>query len=258
MVPELDITGIVLTYNEAPNIGRILRQLQWLPRVVVVDSKSTDDTQKIVDQFDNTDFIQRSFDNHTNQWNFGLQETNIDTEWVLALDADYYFPDDLCQEILHILKNKPNKDAFWLQFKYAIQGRVIKSGIYPPVQVLYRKDKAIYKNDGHTQRLHVEGSSGRLQHKAIHDDRKSFKRWLISQLNYAELEAEKLSISSADNINRRDRVRLKYKSTPILIFFYCILWRSGWRDGLWGWMYAYQRLLAEILLQYKLFQQKTD
>ena len=38
------ITALILTYNEAPNIGRILERLDWARDIVVVDSFSDDDT----------------------------------------------------------------------------------------------------------------------------------------------------------------------------------------------------------------------
>ncbi len=33
--------------------------------------------------------FKRAFTTHAEQWNFGLEQTGITTEWVLALDADY-------------------------------------------------------------------------------------------------------------------------------------------------------------------------
>jgi glycosyltransferase involved in cell wall biosynthesis len=84
------ITPLVLTYNEAPNIGRVLDRLAWAGRVVVVDSYSDDATEMIAKTYPNVAWIQRAFDCHANQWNFGLRETGIDTEWVLALDAVSY------------------------------------------------------------------------------------------------------------------------------------------------------------------------
>ena len=33
--------------------------------------------------------VERRFTTHAEQWNFGLEDTGITTEWVLALDADF-------------------------------------------------------------------------------------------------------------------------------------------------------------------------
>ena len=83
------ITPLILTYNEAPNISRALGGLGWAKEIVVVDSFSDDETVQIASSFPNVRVIQRIFDCHRNQWEFGLKETGISTPWVLALDADY-------------------------------------------------------------------------------------------------------------------------------------------------------------------------
>src|SRR5436853_6996478 len=83
------ITPLILTYNEAPNIGRTLEQLRWARDIVVVDSFSDDDTLEIISRFPQARVYQRKFDSHDRQWNYGLRETSITTEWVMALDADF-------------------------------------------------------------------------------------------------------------------------------------------------------------------------
>ena len=83
------ITPLILTYNEAPNIARALAGVSWAKDIVVVDSFSDDETVAIAKSFPQVRVFQRTFDNHRNQWEFGLKETGITTPWVLALDADY-------------------------------------------------------------------------------------------------------------------------------------------------------------------------
>ena len=82
------ITPLILTYNEAPNIVRSLGALSWAKDIVVVDSFSDDDTITIAKSVPAVRVFQRAFDSHRNQWEFGLKETGISTPWVLALDAD--------------------------------------------------------------------------------------------------------------------------------------------------------------------------
>ncbi|HJU92485.1 MAG TPA: glycosyltransferase, partial [Pyrinomonadaceae bacterium] len=93
------ITPLILTYNEAPNIARTLTGVSWAKDIVVVDSFSDDDTPEIARSFPQVRVIQRTFDSHRNQWEFGLRETNIATPWVLALDADYVLSDELIEEL---------------------------------------------------------------------------------------------------------------------------------------------------------------
>src|SRR5215204_1989322 len=93
------ITPVILTRNEAPNIGRTLEQLCWAGDIVVVDSFSDDGTLEIVSGFPQVRVSQRMFDSHAEQWNFALRETGISSEWVLALDADYMLTPAFVEEL---------------------------------------------------------------------------------------------------------------------------------------------------------------
>ena len=94
-----DITPVILTYNEAANIGRSLERLAWARDVVVVDSGSTDETLAIVARFSNARTVHRPFDTHAEQWRFAVGETGVATDWVLRLDADYMMQPALQDEV---------------------------------------------------------------------------------------------------------------------------------------------------------------
>ena len=80
------ITPLIITYNEAPNICRTLGKLLWAQRIVVIDSGSTDGTVEILRGYPQVEVIQRPFINAASQCNFGL--TQVVSPWVLSLDAD--------------------------------------------------------------------------------------------------------------------------------------------------------------------------
>src|SRR6266581_2185529 len=123
------ITPLILTYNEAPNIERTLSRLAWAARIVVVDSFSTDETCDIVRRFPQAEIVQRKFDEHTTQWNFGLVQ--IKTEWALSLDADYVLSDELVTE-LKSLTPVEGVNAYFASFKYCVHGRRLRASLYPP------------------------------------------------------------------------------------------------------------------------------
>jgi len=241
------ITPLILTYNEAPNIARALAGLSWAKEIVVVDSFSDDETVAIAKSFANVRVVQRVFDNHRNQWEFGLKETGITTPWVLALDADYVVSNDVVAEIEQ-LRPEEGIDGYRAKFIYCINGKRLRSGIYPPVTVLYRRDAATYVQDGHTQRVALQGTIEELRAPLMHDDRKSFRRWLRSQGRYTELEARKLAGADASELRSVDRMRRWVVVVPPAMFVYCLVVRGGVLDGWQGLYYAFQRTVAELML----------
>ena len=251
------ITPLIVTYNEAPNIGRTLEQLRWARDIVVLDSFSDDDTLETVSDFPQARIFQRKFDSFAGQCNFGLRETGITSEWVLSLDADYVVTDEMIEELTS-LNPKADTDGFRAGFTYCIHGRRLRSGVYPPVTVLFRRLEAIYVDDGHSHRVNVSGSVRNLKSRIRHDDRKPLSRWFQSQQRYMALEAKKIVSADAESLGIADRVRRLRVIAPLAVLFYCLIVRGGVLDGWAGFYYAFQRMLAELLLSLYLIEQDLE
>jgi glycosyltransferase involved in cell wall biosynthesis len=240
-----DITPVILTFDEAPNIGRCLERLSWARDIVVVDSGSSDGTQEICARFAQVRLFTRPFDSHAAQWSFAIGETGIEGPWILALDADYMLTQPLVDE-LRTLAPPDRVDGYWLSFRYAVMGKVLRSGIYPPVLSLFRRAAGRYVQDGHTQRAKVEGETRSLKAVAIHDDQKPFERWLRSQAAYARLETEKLL--GAPPSSGKTWLRTRTPFSILAMGFYCLIWRGALLEGPAGWFYALQRMIAEGMI----------
>lgn len=251
-----DITGLVLTFNEAPNIERTLGKLSWLREVAVIDSNSTDGTAERAAAFTNVRVVKRAFTTHAEQWNFGLAQSGS-TEWVLALDADYVLGDALIEEIKN-LNPAAGVQGYSASFDYCIDGRPLRGAAYPPVTVLYRRRYARYEQDGHTQRVRVDGTVLPLHARICHDDRKSLAHWLGAQARYMELEAVKLTTAAAGSLGVLDRVRRWIVLAPPAMFVYCYLLRGGILDGRAGLFYALQRATSESILSMFLLRRYAE
>ena len=83
-----DLTAIVLTKNEEKNLPDCLQSLRgFASRVVVVDSGSADRTVEIA-RAHGADVLVHAFTSHARPFNWELENANIQTEWVLRIDAD--------------------------------------------------------------------------------------------------------------------------------------------------------------------------
>jgi glycosyltransferase involved in cell wall biosynthesis len=241
------ITPVLLTYNEAPNLPRTLAALSWARSIVVVDSFSTDGTLGLLKGDTRIGVVQRKFDSHASQWNFAIGETGIATDWILALDADYVLSPELIAE-LGALKPAPGTDAYRARFDYYVRGQRLWGSLYPPVAVLFRRGRGIYVQDGHTQRLHVTGAVRDLAAPIAHDDRKPFAHWRASQLRYCRLEADKLARTPWAQLRWPDRLRQGIVIAPAAVLAYVLIGRGAALQGRAGWQYAFQRVWAELVL----------
>jgi glycosyltransferase involved in cell wall biosynthesis len=248
-----DITPVILTYNEAPNIGRVLERLTWANRIVVVDSYSSDETLSIAEEFSNSEVFKRKFDTHASQWNYAINETGISTDWILALDSDYVLTDEFVSE-LDKLQLTDKITGYKANFVYCVNGKPLRGTLYVPVTVLYRRSGALYEQDGHTQRILFSGIVGQLESKILHDDRKPLSRWLWAQGRYMSIEADMISTSSWSDLTFTDKIRKLIFVAPLATLFYCLVIKGGLLDGWAGFYYAIQRTVAESILSLKLIE----
>lgn len=245
----LDLTVLILTWNERENIRRTLEALSWAERVLVVDSFSTDETIGIASAFRNVVVIQHSFESFALQCNFGLKQ--ISTEWVLSLDADYVLTPELSREIQAVSEEREIA-GYFVAFNYNVFGRRLCSTIYPPRAVLYRRTAAVYEDEGHGHRVRITGGVRTLRGRIDHDDRKPLSRWIESQDRYAQIEAAHLLRTQTRALTVQDRMRRKLFIAPPAMFLYLLFGRGVILNGWPGWYYVLQRTIAEMLLSLRL------
>ena len=247
------ITPLIITYNEAPNICRTLDKLLWAKRIVVIDSGSTDATVEMLRGYPQVEIIEHPFADFVSQCNYGLMQ--VASPWVLSLDADYQLSDKLVRELAS-LAPPDSAVGYQARFVYRINGRPLRGSLYPPRIVLYRRDQAFYRQEGHAHRVVLDGEVLPLNGVIYHDDRKPLARWLTSQQRYAREEAEHLLAAPPGTLRRTDKIRLMGWPAPIGAFFYTLLVKGCLFDGWPGWYYALQRTTAEMLIALEIIEHR--
>ena len=251
LTPSDLLTALILTKNEEPNLKRVLDELTWLQRVVILDSFSTDATLDIAARYPNVEVHQRAFDTHGNQWNYGL--SLLKSKWALTLDADYVLTPEFIAETKAIIQS-PKHTAYMSAFKFLVFGKRLPGDNTVPRPVLFDMALCNYYDDGHTQRLNINGTTGHYKSFILHDDRKPLSRWLSNQDGYAIKESRKLVNTSSENEPISARIRKTKILAPFFVFFHCLFVKRLIFGGWTGWHYTLQRTLVEILLAIRLIE----
>lgn len=248
------VTPVILTFNERENIARTLDRLHAFPRIVVLDSGSTDDTRAITARYSNVAWHERVFDNHSAQWNHAL--SLAETDWVLSLDADYVVTAELLAELASLPDDASS--VYRIPFRFCVHGRPLRATLLPPRAALFRRSKAHYVQEGHTQILRYGDHAPLLRHSILHDDRKPLARWLWAQSRYVALEAEKLTDASEPGLDLADRLRQWIVIMPVLAPLYILVGKGLVLDGWRGWHYAASRTLVELMYSLELIDRRLS
>lgn len=189
----LDLSVIVLTYNEELHIRRCLENVAPIAKTIyVIDCFSTDRTKVIATELGATVVERQWPGNQAEQFNWALDNLRITTKWVLRLDADEYLLPELVQELQEKLPTLPD-DVTGVIFnrRHIFMGKWMKRGIYP-VKLLrtFRYGKGTCE-----QRLmdeHIQLSEGRaveFEHDFCDHNLNNLSWFCHKHVNYAIREA---------------------------------------------------------------------
>lgn len=240
---------MILTLNEEENLGRCLASLAQFPRVVVVDSGSTDGTERIARESRNVAWFVRSWDGFGGQWGYALAETGIGTPFVLALDADMAVPRELAAELAGFA-TRADVDGAVIGFEYRIQGRPLAGSLYPPQLRFLRRSKARAGQKGHAHVLEIAGRAVRAKGRLVHDDRKGLEAFVRAQVGYSAHELPAL-FEARHGVRVPQWLRRRAAFTPCLVWLLAWLSAGGPLRGAAARRYALERLIYEAMLRWR-------
>jgi glycosyltransferase involved in cell wall biosynthesis len=197
MVP---VTVIIAVRNEAANIAACLESLRPARRICVVDSGSTDATVTIAARLGAEVFQYRYGPGLPKKRQWALDTIDLDTDWVLLIDADERVPAMLWQEIAQAVTAEGPERGFFICKGFHFLGRRFRFGGFSFDAVLLinrhacRFEKLAFDADDQLdmevhERMIVEGGIGRLTTPLIHDDFKGLESYLTKHNHYSTWEA---------------------------------------------------------------------
>jgi glycosyltransferase involved in cell wall biosynthesis len=241
------VSVMVFTLNEEIHLPGCLASLAWCDDVIIVDSFSTDGTERI-SKAHGARFFQHKFEGFGSQRNWALDETEPKHPWILVLDADERVPPELAEEMRAKLDRAPmNIAAYRIKRRFHMWGKWLKhSSLYPTWVVrLFRFGRLRYENRGHAETQTVDGDIDVLEHDLIDENLKGTVEWFERQARYArkeaayELESEgkgggAAELLTGDPLVRRaalKRVAGRVPGRALLYFGYSYVLRGGFLDG---------------------------
>lgn len=260
----LDITTIILTYNEEIHIRRCLENVcSFSKKVYVVDSPSTDKTVEICQEFSNVELVVHKYPgNQAAQFNWALDNLKIETEWVLRLDADEYLLPELVDELrTKIPELDTNITGVTFKRRHIFLGRWMKQGTYPIMILrMFRKGKAKCEQrlmDEHIELL--DGASMTFEHDFVDHNLNNLSWWAQKHVNYAIREAAELldveyNITGTSSLARhlspttlhKRSLKLKYARQPLFwrsfaYFCYRYFFKLGFLEGKEGFLWHFMQ-----------------
>ena len=273
---QIPYSFVVLTFNDEMHIGRLLTSIQNLhAKIYILDSGSSDKTEEIC-RTGVTSFVYHPFENHPKQWHAALQIFQIDTPWIIALDADQIISPELFSQ-LKTFNDHAFADINGIYFnrKNYHRGKWIKHGGYYPFYMLkmFRVSQGFSDlNENMDHRFLVTGKTtiwktGYLLEENLKEN--SIQFWLDKHGRYSDLLAaeevermrgKRLQAVTPNIWGKPDQRRAYYKMLwwklprymrPLLYFIYRFVFQLGFLDGLTGIIFHFLqgfwfRLLVDI------------
>ncbi|WP_316832704.1 glycosyltransferase family 2 protein [Pedobacter aquatilis] len=188
---------IILTYNEAIHLPRLLDSIKDLGApLFILDSCSTDSTLAIAASY-GAEVKTNPFENHPQQWDFALKNFDIQTPWIIGLDADQMVTPELFK-LLSAFDDEQYKGINGIYFnrKNFFHGKWIRYGGYYPLYLLKMFRNGIgYSdlNENMDHRFIVPGKTiiwkkGHLLEENLKENDISF--WFKKHERYSDLIAQ--------------------------------------------------------------------
>lgn len=279
----LNLTAIILTYNEEIHIQRCVKSIiDIVDEIVIVDSYSTDKTiQKLkkFKKFKKIRIFKNRFINQAKQINWALHNVKFSTQWILRIDADEYFTKTLKEKIIIKLKNKQkNFSGISLNRIVKFINREINFGITSPHKTLriWKKNKGKCLDHWMDEQIIVEGRVTHVDNSLIDHNINNFDWWLEKHRKYAKREAinfflinNNLDLKDKPKKNLRqinDYYKNKYNKIiiyykipifirPIFLFLYSYIFKLGFLSSWQGLIFnLFQVLWFRFLVDLNIFK----
>ena len=278
------LTVIILTFNEEKHITRCIQNLKRITdNIIIIDSMSTDRTVEIATALGARVFQRAWPGNHSDQFNWALDNCNITTTWTMRMDCDEYLLDELIDEINTKLPlTKPETGGYIIKRRVIFMDKWMKRGGFYPHRLLRIWRTGTGRLEERAMDEHVvldKGETEAFLYDMVDHNLNDLTWWTHKQNNYASREVKDLldierGTTSANNVDvslkgeqssRKRWIKEKVYSKiplfvrPFIYFIYRYIIRLGFLDGGAGLVWHFlQGFWYRFLVDAKMYELKRN
>ena len=275
------IAVVILTFNEEIHIERCIRSAQRVTdKIIVVDSFSTDETCAIAQSLGAVVY-QHKFENQARQFNWALENCDIEAQWIWRLDADEYIEPALAEKALDAIEHvAEDVNGIYVNKKIVFMGQpLLHGGWYPAPQIkIIRKGFGASEDKWMDEHLVVfSGNTIAVDGDQTDENLNDLTWWSHKHVNYASREAiNTLMIEYGlenhekevqpkffgTNAERKRWLKIKYAKTPLFVrpminFLIRYILKGGFLDGKRGFIWHFlQGYWYRMLVDCKILELK--
>lgn len=279
---DVTIAAIILTKNEERHIRRCLESLRDVcDEVVVVDCFSDDKTVELASEM-GARVVQHPWKNYATQFNFGVYECGIESDWIWRIDADEYLEGGLGEAVRRMVDTcGDDVNGIYVRKRIDFMGRpLLHGGWYPSYHLkVFRRGHGECENRWMDEHIRLfDGVAVTVNVGNQVDANLNDLTWWTGKHNgYAVREMADLLMAEygvdashqevypkffGTEEQRKRWLKLKYLKTPLFIrpffnFAVRYVFRLGFLDGKEGFVwYILQGFWYRMLVDAKIFEFK--
>jgi len=244
---KIKLSIVIATKNEQEMIKDCLESVKWVDEIILIDCGSTDETIQIAKNYRAKIFFHPWY-GFSKQKNWAFRRAIGD--WVLFLDADERVTLELKEELQNVISNTEYV-AYDIPRLNNILGKDMHfGGWYPDYQRRLVKKKSFKKWQGelHEQML-VYGRVGKLKSNIYHLTHRGLSWMVEKSIVYTKYEAEELLKGGHPKM-----AWWRFFRPMAQEFFYRLIIKSGWRDGIVGLIEAIYQSFNKFLVYARLWE----
>ena len=257
----------IQTLNEEDNLPGCLDSVAFADDIVVLDSLSTDGTERIARER-GCRWFARTFDGRGPHQNWAMENIEFKHPWVFYLDADERMTPELRTECEKIAADAgEQRVAFYVGRRNFFRGKWIRHAMPPGAIMRFFKPPKIRFARLANPVPTIDGPHGYLREHFLHYNfSKGLAEWFERHNRYSTYEARETikaladrpvrlgNLFSADSITRRmelKNISFRMPGRPLLKFLYMYFLKLGILDGGPGLTYCVLQAIYEYQIVLK-------